>query len=204
VVTPVIAAGAGLIVSIAVAKQPVGKVYDITEVPAVTAMITPVVNPADELELLLDQNPPLLASVSVADNPTHNVPAPDIAAGLGLTVIIAVWVHPVEFNVNVTTAVPAEMPVRIPEVEPIVATAVLLLVHVPAPVASVRVALLPTHIVVEPDTAATALTVTVVVPIAAQLVLAVAVNTYGVVAVTELATGLAIVVLFKKVAGLQE
>ena len=61
-------------------------------------------------------------------------------------------------------AVPAATPIQVPVAEPIVATAVLLLLHVPPPVASVKVPGTPEQMAVSPDIAATGeLTVTVVV-----------------------------------------
>jgi len=71
-------------------------------------------------------------------------------------------------NVYVITDVPAETPVRIPDNEPMVATAVVPLLHVPPGTAFISVMLLPAQIVIpgtpdEPMGPGSGLTVTVVV-----------------------------------------
>jgi hypothetical protein len=62
----------------------------------------------------------------------------------------------------VITDVPADMPLTIPVLNPIVATPVLLLVHVPPPTPSLKDRALPIHTVATPPiTVGDALTVTV-------------------------------------------
>ncbi len=63
--------------------------------------------------------------------------------------------------VNVIVALPADTPVTTPEVEPIVATSVLLLVHETPEVLPVNVVVDPTQTLVEPEIPGRALTVTV-------------------------------------------
>jgi hypothetical protein len=61
---PVIAAGRGCTVSVAVARQPVGNVYDITVVPKAEPVTVPVTGPTEAVngsELL--QIPPVVRSV---------------------------------------------------------------------------------------------------------------------------------------------
>jgi hypothetical protein len=60
-------------------------VYDITDVPAVM----PLTSPVDEIVatggLLLDHVPPEVASLNRVVEPTQTLNAPEIGAGLGLT-----------------------------------------------------------------------------------------------------------------------
>jgi len=73
--------------------------------------------------------PPEVASIAVVVEPTQTTSVPVIAAGMGLTVITAVTGAPVV--VYEMVAVPAVCAVTIPEDAPMLATAGLLLVHVP-------------------------------------------------------------------------
>ena len=91
------------------------------------------------------------ASDNVIVSPGQTVAAPDIADGNAFTVIISLVEHPVG-NVYIIVEVPVDPLVTNPVVDPIVATVVLLLVHVPPP-ASVRVAVEPIHIPGLPDMA---------------------------------------------------
>ncbi len=97
-------------------------------------------------------------------SPIHALGIPVITAGNALTVIFVVALHP-DPMVYMIIAVPAPTPVAIPVAEPIVATEVLLLLHVPPPDAgSENVVFEPAQIVVAPDMADTSvLTVTVAV-----------------------------------------
>ncbi len=93
--------------------------------------------------------PPEVALANVIEDPTQkDDPAPVIAAGAGLIVNTAVEVV---LPVKVITVVPGVRPVRMPVDEPIVATAKLLLDHVPAdgpgPDESNKVVAEPTHAV---------------------------------------------------------
>ena len=74
---------------------------------------------------------------------------PMIADGVGLTVTVVVVVQKPAI-VYVMTVVPKVPPVTTPVAEPIVATPVLLLTHVPPLTASVRVMVAPTHTAVGP------------------------------------------------------
>jgi len=147
---PVIAAGLGFTVISNVTKQLVAIVYVIVTVPAFTPVTTPVPAPivAVVISLLL-QLPPTVASVKVVFAPVQTVVEPDIAKGVGLTVISYVATQPLG-SVYVIVGVPAATPVTVPVVEPTVARPVLLLVHSPPPVASVNVILLPMQTLVGP------------------------------------------------------
>jgi len=94
--------------------------------------------------LLLLHVPPLVGSNSVAVAPTQILLAPDIGLGVGLTVTDAVVKQPAG-KVYVIVAVPAAAPVTTPVPEITDATAELLLLHEPPPVASVNVVVDPTH-----------------------------------------------------------
>lgn len=93
--------------------------------------------------LLLLHMPPVVVLLSVADVPWHIVVVPPISAGRAFIVTIIWAAHPV-IDTNVMDEVPAIRPLTMPA-EPIVATVVLLLLHVPLPSASVVV--LPAHAV---------------------------------------------------------
>jgi hypothetical protein len=81
-----------------------------------------------------------------------------------VTVIVVVILQPVETIAYVITVVPVVIPLTMPEVDPTVATEVVLLVHVPPGVASVSVIVDPAQTLVGPPMAAgVALTVTIVV-----------------------------------------
>jgi hypothetical protein len=64
------------------------------------------------------------------------IPVIGPAAGFTVTTIVAMQPVP---NVYEITAVPAATPPKIPDVEPMVATEVLLLLHVPPPVALLNI-----------------------------------------------------------------
>lgn len=132
--------------------------------PADTPVSTPVLAPivATPVEPLVHVPPPV-ASVSVLVAPTQTVVPPLIAAGTAFIVAVAVARHPVA-NVYDIIEVPALTPVTMPVVEPMVATPVLPLVHMPPPVASVTVVVAPMHALnVPPIAAGLAFTVTTVV-----------------------------------------
>jgi len=103
-----------------------------------------------------------VASVSVILEPTHTAGRPLIAAGSGFTVTVEVIKHPVG-NVYVIVALPADIPVTVPEIGPIVATPALLLAHVPPDDVLLNVVVAPTQTDAVPVIAAgKALTVAVV------------------------------------------
>jgi hypothetical protein len=156
------AAGSGLTVTVAVLRQPVGNIYDITDVPAETPVTTPVASIVATAGVALLHVPPAVASVRVVVDPMQTVSVPPIAAGKGLTVTVAVTRQPVG-NVYDITDVPAVTPVTTPA-PVIVATAGVALLHVPPAVASVKVVVDPTQTDnVPPIDAGNGLTVTVAV-----------------------------------------
>ena len=137
------AIGVGVMVITVGTKQPPGRVYVMIEVPAPV----PVTNPDERMTaftLLVVHSPPLTASDSVKEPPTHTVPAPLIGPGDGFTVTTAILTQ-FELNVYVIVLVPVDMPVTKPLVEPIV-TLPLLLLQVPPPIESVNVIFEPIHI----------------------------------------------------------
>jgi hypothetical protein len=105
---------------------------------------------------LLLHIPPLVADDKITDEPAHMSDVPVIAAGTGLTVIVYVAMQPSQV-VNVIVAVPAATPVIV-VIEPAsivgtkltVATAVLLLVHVPQSEDIVRSIVEPAHTTLGP------------------------------------------------------
>ena len=113
------------------------------EVPTVAIVVPP----------LLQVPPPIeLCSAVVPPGQTLGVP---VIGATGLTVIVAVTAHP-PGEVYLITEVPAVNPLTTPVDSPIVATVVLPLVHVPPPVASLRVMVLPWQTDVGPEIAGTA------------------------------------------------
>jgi len=95
--------------------------------------------------------PPAVASVRVVLVPGHTIGVPAIGCGSGLTVTcVTVW-QPPAVSVNVIFELPAATPVTVPVVDPIVATAGVELLHVPAPLASVSVIADPMHTGTLPD-----------------------------------------------------
>ena len=85
-----------------------------------------------------DHTPPGVASVSVIVCPTHTTLGPNIAAGAGVTFIVFVTVHPEPPSEYVIVAGPADTPHTMPEREPTLATAGLLLDHTPPGTISVN------------------------------------------------------------------
>jgi hypothetical protein len=108
--------------------------------------------------LLVHMPPP--ASVSVTVVPTQRVLGPDMADGADITFIVDVVTQPAGV-VYVITLLPGPIAVTRPDPDPMVATAVLLLVHVPPLVALVSVVVDPEHSEVSPPIANSGLTVTV-------------------------------------------
>ena len=91
--------------------------------------------------LLVLHVPPVLASVSMVVKPTHTFIMPVIATGNGFTDMTDVIKQPVG-NLYVIVDVPTILPVTIPVAEPISAL-LLLLLHVPNVVASLRFVVRP-------------------------------------------------------------
>ena len=129
--------------------------------------ITPVTGSIEPVAgLLLVQVPPLTVLVRVLVAPTGSWVTPDIGPGAGFTVTALVAVQPA-VEIKVIVAVPADTPhteVLALLAAPVVATAVLLLVHRPA-VTSVSVMHCPAHTTDGPVIAATGFTVMVFVAV---------------------------------------
>ena len=137
--------------------------------PTATPDTIPVEEPTVAIDgLLLVHVPPGLGFVSVIVLNTHTlfpVDGPDIGPGEEITVIVNVLKQPVG-SIYVMVAVPVEMPVTRPVAEPTVATAGLLLLHVPPGVADVSVVTAPIQTVDVPAiVAGSGLTVTTAVAI---------------------------------------
>ncbi len=99
-------------------------------VPLATPVAVPVEEPIVATAVLeLDHTPPLVVFVSVVLSPSQINKVPPIAAGMEFTVTVTDLTQPVE-SVYEISVVPAVKPATIPLV-PIVATDVLLLLHVP-------------------------------------------------------------------------
>jgi hypothetical protein len=103
---------------------------------------------AMEVEELLHEPPPIVLD-NVVGAPSQNTMVPVIAEGDKFTVTTDVAQQP-ELNVKVITAVPAATPATTPVVSPTVAIAVLLLLHVPLPVALLNVEVAPVQRFNEP------------------------------------------------------
>jgi hypothetical protein len=95
------------------------------------------------------QVPPEVPSVNVVPELMQTAEDPPIAAGGPLTVTVTVARQPV-LSVYVIIDEPVAIPVTTPDVDPMLATAVLLLFQVPPGVASLSVLVLPMHRAVVP------------------------------------------------------
>jgi hypothetical protein len=146
---PVISEGSGLTVIAFVREQPIPIVYEIVNVPAATPVTTPSVSTVPIAMSLLLHVPPVVIVANVVVLPRHTVDAPVIVAGNWFTVTSLVISQP-ELILYVIVAIPSETPVHIPVDDTIVATAALLLVHVPPVGVAVNVPVLPTHTAVAP------------------------------------------------------
>ena len=103
VVVPLMAAGKGSTVTVCVILQLVGSVYVMDALPSATPLTTPVTEPIDAMvKSLLLHVPPVDTSVRTIDEPVHTEVGPDIAAGSGSTVSVAILEQPVG-NVYVIT-----------------------------------------------------------------------------------------------------
>ena len=115
----------------------------IVTTPPLTLVTIPEVEPTVAIALsLLLQVPEGVAELSV--EVLQKAAAPVIDAGVGLTVTGATLEH--EPLVKVILALPDDIPVTRPEVDPIDAIAELLLVHIPEAATSVSVTDAPWHI----------------------------------------------------------
>jgi hypothetical protein len=137
----------------------------ITDVPLELPLTTPVLLTVATPVLPLVHVPPVAASLSVVEPPSHKVSVPLIDTGVSFTVIVVVALpQPLE---NVIADVPCDTPVYTPLVLTIVATPVLPLVHDPTDTESDNVAVPPTHTTIVPvitDGNAPTVTVTVAEP----------------------------------------
>lgn len=128
--------------------QPLATVYEITSAPTVTPFAVPDV-PIVTLPVLVLHVPPAVPElVYNAEVAWQMVEGPEIVPATArlFTVATTLVVHPSD-DVNVMFVVPLPVPVSTPDDEPIVATAVLELDHVPPPgVAFVKVVEALTHI----------------------------------------------------------
>ncbi len=141
---PVIAAGNGFTVTVAVRPQPPA-VYVIPEVPALLPLTTPEVDMTVAAVPETLQLPPNGVLLNVVVDPTHTFNAPVITDGTGLTVTVAVFEHPAPSE-YVITVVPGAEPVTIPEV-PIPATDGVALLHAPPLIALLSGVVEPGHTV---------------------------------------------------------
>jgi hypothetical protein len=92
---PEIAAGNGLMVTMADVLQPVPRVYSIAAVPAATPDTIPVAPAAATDGAPLDQVPPGVGLDNVVVPPAHVLIVPVMSAGSALTVTVCVRKHPV-------------------------------------------------------------------------------------------------------------
>lgn len=93
-------AGKGSTVTVVVRRQPVGRLYVTTEVPAIRPFTVPVAEPTVATAvLLLLQVPPGVASDKVAVDPIQTDEIPLIEPGNGFTVRIAAALQPVLVSV---------------------------------------------------------------------------------------------------------
>jgi hypothetical protein len=128
-------------------------------------------------------------SVNVNGVPTQSVfvfaaMVPAVGNELTVAVVVAAVPQPFEY---VIVVVPPKIPVTVPDTDPIVPVLVLLLLHVPPGVASLRVAVPPIHTLTLPLIATgCAFTVTILFAVAAQLPVAVTVVVWVVVIVVGL------------------
>ena len=121
------------------------------ETPTVATLVMP------ELHV-----PPAGASVSAVVLPWHTVVLPDIAGGRIFTVTVAVVLHPAVV-VYLIVAFPGIPACTVPFAGSIVATLLLLLLHVPPVVASLKIVVMPAHNILLPVIGIIGFTVTVVV-----------------------------------------
>ena len=103
--------------------------------------------------LLLVQVPPAVTSPSVVVKPIHTLAVPVMAPGIGFTVMVFVILQPVGNKYVITGVEVPATPVTIPVAEPIVASVVIELLHVPPDVASLKVVVAAIQTVFGPEIA---------------------------------------------------
>ena len=120
------------------------------ETPGATAVTTPEPEPiVATAGVLLAQTPPRGRLVRVTTSPTQSLEGPEIFDGSGFTVTF--WVtNPREPRLYVIVVTPALTPNTIPEDEPIVPIATLLLLQTPPGAVFESVVVDPTHTVKVP------------------------------------------------------
>lgn len=153
---PPIAPGLAFTVTVLVTLQPVGNVYDICDVPAVSPFTIPSAEPiVATVRLLLAHVPPVGVELSVVAEPMQIAAVPVITLGIGFTVTSRVVEQPVDVSVNVMVDVPALIPFTVVVVPGDVTAATLgvLLAHEPLP-APVRPVVCPWHTLALPVMAA--------------------------------------------------
>src|ERR1017187_5057910 len=112
--------------------------------PPVTIPVGPTLAIPDALLLHV---PPAVISLKDVVKPAHTVSVPNMAVGNGLTVTTCVSAQlPIVYEIVV---VPADRPVTLPSAST-VPTKVFTLVHIPPPVASVKVVVNRSHTDVDP------------------------------------------------------
>ncbi len=146
--------------------------YVMRAVPTAIPFTTPVAEPTDAIvEALLLHVPPETELVREVVEVRHTESDPPMAAGCAFTVTTRVVFNP-HHTVYVIVDVPAERPLTTPEAGSIVATEVLLLIHVPVFVVDASVVTAPSHTDAVPVIVATVATaVTVLVAVAPHPVL---------------------------------
>jgi hypothetical protein len=141
---PVIAAGNGFTVTVALRPQPPA-VYVIPEVPALLPLTTPEAGMTVAAVPETLQLPPRGVLLNVVVDPIHTFNAPVITDGTGLTVTVAVLEQPAPSE-YVMTVVPGADPVTMPDV-PIPATDGVALLHAPPLIALLSAVVEPGHTV---------------------------------------------------------
>jgi len=153
VLLPVMAAGNGLTVTTAVRVQPLVPKHVIVAVPAATPLTIPDDEPMVAIAvLLLLHVAPMLVVLNVVLAPAQTANVPVMALGAGCTVTTTVVKHAEEGSVYVIVVVPPARPtpVTTPEDEPTVATAGVLLLHVPPGVVWLSADVMPGQSTVTP------------------------------------------------------
>ena len=143
--SPMIALGAGLIVTVVLVTQPDRLVYVILATPVVTPVTTPVEPTTLAIYVCaLYHLPPVLASCKVVVVPGHACVVPVIAGGSAITLTESETKQPAGM-VYVMAVLPAAMPVITPDVDMTVPMAGVLLVQVPPAGKLAYVVVLPIH-----------------------------------------------------------
>jgi hypothetical protein len=116
-VAPVITEGITFTENNTDVAQPVGNTYDITELPAINAFVTPV---ADDMlataVLLLIHTPPMVVVASVVLVPGQICVVPVMGAGVGNIFIVALLLQPLgalQVKVTMPAATPTMLPVAL-------------------------------------------------------------------------------------------